>query len=393
MEIQAVLIISSIWTVFSGFFIYHFAFYSSNTYLYIFLCWVSIAPLAGAIIYNSLSDMRKEKASHFEIIGALFGLGILVGLVVSAVDYFLFSNPFLDFICDLIEIGFGFFAITSYYFYKLLVVRLMGDDKYPNIGSMKVRQNANSDFDAQLEKLQDVKQKRNIGSLNISQSTNSDFDAQLEKLQDVKQKRDKEKKYNEILEKMKNHSLKGGMDSLSEYEKNLFRECVFDKVKKYGLKNKNISQIEALYYLGEMRKIREQQNAPKSKKEKKALKKQWVRKVAERDVEEKKAQEFEKKLKNLKKEFIENINNTLSQSSYGDYVIIGEGDQYASRYGLNDYPVKSLKWETEKYIEKLAKMTKEQLKEEEQRVYVAEQKRKAWEAGYEERAERAMRLM
>lgn len=53
---------------------------------------------------------------------------------------------------------------------------------------------------------------------------------------------------------------------------------------------------------------------------------------------------------------------------------------------MNDYPVERLKDKTEKYLEKLAKMTKEELKREEQRVYVAEQKRKAWE---EEMAERS----
>ena len=135
MEMLAVVIISSIWTVFSGFFIYHFAFDNSNTFLYILLCWVSIAPLAGAIIYSSLSDTRKEKNSNFEIIGALSGLGILIGLVVSVVDYFFFSDPFLDFVCDLIEIGFGYFAIASYHFYKLLVVKLISGDGLPNISS------------------------------------------------------------------------------------------------------------------------------------------------------------------------------------------------------------------------------------------------------------------
>ena len=345
MEMLAVVIISSIWTVFSGFFIYHFAFDNSNTFLYILLCWVSIAPLAGAIIYSSLSDTRKEKNSNFEIIGALSGLGILIGLVVSVVDYLFFSEPFLDFVCDLIEIGFGYFAIASYHFYKLLVVKLISGDGLPNISSKNVRQNINSNFDAQLKKLQDVKQKQ-----------------------------DMEKKYNEILEKMKNHSLKYGMNSLNESERALFKKCVFDKVKKYGLKNENICQIEVFYYLEEMGKRRQQQEEAKAREKEK------------RAIEEKRAQEFEKKLKNLKKEFIEDINNTLSQSSYGEYVIIGTGDYYESRYYLNDYPVERLKDKTEKYLEKLAKMTKEELKREEQRVYVAEQKRKAWE---EEMAERS----
>ena len=189
MENLAVVIISSIWTVFSGVLIYHFAFDNSNTFLYIVLCWVSIAPLAGAIIYSSLSDMRKERKSYSEIMGVLSGVGILIGLVVSIVDYFFFSDPFLDFVCDLIEIGFGYFAIGSYYFYKLLVVGLISGEKLPNIGSMNVSQNSNSDFDAQLKNLQDVKQKQGM-----------------------------EKKYNEILEKMKKHSLEYGSNSLKNME-------------------------------------------------------------------------------------------------------------------------------------------------------------------------------
>lgn len=352
MENLAIVIISSIWTVFSGVLIYHFAFDNSNTFLYIVLCWVSIAPLAGAIIYSSLSDMRKERKSYSEIMGVLSGVGILIGLIVSIVDYFFFSDPFLDFVCDLIEIGFGYFAIASYYFYKLLVVKLISGNGLPNIGSKNVRQDTNSDFDAQLKKMRDVKQKQEL-----------------------------EKKYNEILEKMKKHSLKGGMNSLSGSEKVLFKDYLFDKVKKYGLKNENICQIEAFYYLEEMGKRRLQQQKDKEREKEK------------RAIEEKRARDVEEKIKKLKKEFIEDINNTLSQSSYGEHVIIGAGDQYESRYGLNDYPVKSLKRETEKYIEKLAKMTDEQLREEHQRAYVAGQKIKAWEEGFEERAERARRLM
>ncbi len=115
-------VISIIWFFLSGLLIYN-VFYpdeSVSTILYIILCWVCSAPLAGCIIRDSLKndkDFKDEKEKN----GGIAVIGLIIGVVVSIVDFFFISKGFLDFFCDLIEIGFGYFALASYYVSFLLV--------------------------------------------------------------------------------------------------------------------------------------------------------------------------------------------------------------------------------------------------------------------------------
>lgn len=117
-------VISIIWFLLSGLLIYN-VFYpdeSVSTILYIILCWICSAPLAGCIIHDSLTAMEKgggdlDEEKNFTLV--LFG--VIIGVVVSIVDFFFISKGFLDFFCDLVEIGFGYFALASYYVSFLLV--------------------------------------------------------------------------------------------------------------------------------------------------------------------------------------------------------------------------------------------------------------------------------
>ena len=113
--------ISIIWFFLSGLLIYN-VFYpdeSVSTILYIILCWICSAPLAGCIVRDSLKDW-KDDTENGKIIG-ITGIGVIIGVVVSIVDFFFISKGFLDFFCDLVEIGFGYFALASYYVSFLLV--------------------------------------------------------------------------------------------------------------------------------------------------------------------------------------------------------------------------------------------------------------------------------
>lgn len=114
-------VISIIWFLLSGLLIYN-VFYpdeSVSTILYIILCWICSAPLAGCIVCDSLKDW-KDDTENGKIIG-ITGIGVIIGVVVSIVDFFFISKGFLDFFCDLVEIGFGYFALASYYVSFLLV--------------------------------------------------------------------------------------------------------------------------------------------------------------------------------------------------------------------------------------------------------------------------------
>lgn len=114
-------VISIIWFLLSGLLIYN-VFYpdeSVSTILYIILCWICSAPLAGCIVRDSLKDW-KDDTENGKIIG-ITGIGVIIGVVVSIVDFFFISKGFLDFFCDLVEIGFGYFALASYYVSFLLV--------------------------------------------------------------------------------------------------------------------------------------------------------------------------------------------------------------------------------------------------------------------------------
>lgn len=111
-------LISIIWFLLSGLLIYN-VFYpddSVSTILYIILCWICSAPLAGCIIYDSLTAMEKdgndlEEEKHPVLVAG----GVIIGVVVSIVDFFFVKEASLDFFCDLVEIGFGYFAVVSYY--------------------------------------------------------------------------------------------------------------------------------------------------------------------------------------------------------------------------------------------------------------------------------------
>lgn len=117
-------VISIIWFLLSGLLIYNVFYHndSVSTVLYIILCWVCSAPLAGCIIHDSLKAMEKgggdlDEEKNFTLV--LFG--VIIGVVVSIVDFFFVKEDSLDFFCDLVEIGFGYFALASYYVSFLLV--------------------------------------------------------------------------------------------------------------------------------------------------------------------------------------------------------------------------------------------------------------------------------
>ncbi len=110
-------VISIIWFLLSGLLIYNVFYHddSISTVLYIILCWICSTPLAGCIIYDSLTAMEKDNDLEEEKTFMLVAFGVIIGVVVSIVDFFFVKEASLDFFCDLVEIGFGYFAVGSYY--------------------------------------------------------------------------------------------------------------------------------------------------------------------------------------------------------------------------------------------------------------------------------------
>lgn len=121
-------VIFSIWFLISGLVIYN-VFYDSSvsTFGYIVICMISAAPLAGNIILATFNDDETFDSLGEKIVGIGF-VGLIVGAVVSVVDFFFISKGFVDFFCDLIEIGFGFFAFISYFVAEFLLRLLKLDE-------------------------------------------------------------------------------------------------------------------------------------------------------------------------------------------------------------------------------------------------------------------------
>lgn len=111
-----VAILVCIWTVISNVWMFHFAYNNDDVsaFWYITFCWFAIAPLAGSVL------LVINNLLHIKVITMALGcLGL--GIIVSIVDYFVISEGILDYCCDLIEIGFGYFAIPLFFFMKLIL--------------------------------------------------------------------------------------------------------------------------------------------------------------------------------------------------------------------------------------------------------------------------------
>ncbi len=135
-------LISIIWFLLSGLLIYN-VFYqddSVSTILYIILCWVCSAPLAGCIIYDSLTAMEKDNDLDEEKNFMLVLFGVIIGVVVSIVDFFFVKEASLDFFCDLVEIGFGYFSVVSYYVGMMLTFCTKDSKFFENIKQNRERQ-------------------------------------------------------------------------------------------------------------------------------------------------------------------------------------------------------------------------------------------------------------
>ncbi len=135
-------LISIIWFLLSGLLIYN-VFYqddSVSTILYIILCWICSAPLAGCIIYDSLTAMEKDNDLDEEKNFMLVLFGVIIGVVVSIVDFFFVKEASLDFFCDLVEIGFGYFAVVSYYVGFVLTFCTKDSKFFENIKQNRERQ-------------------------------------------------------------------------------------------------------------------------------------------------------------------------------------------------------------------------------------------------------------
>lgn len=174
-------VISIIWFLLSGLLIYN-VFYpdeSVSTILYIIFCWICSAPLAGCIVRDSLKndkDFKDEKEKN----GAIAGIGLIVGVVVSIVDFFFISKGFLDFFCDLIEIGFGYFALASYYVSFLLVRFLKLQEDGKRIMAKKMDSVKAMKWKQEQEELRRQQQNRNATIEEINQILKKNIENGLE---------------------------------------------------------------------------------------------------------------------------------------------------------------------------------------------------------------------
>ena len=118
--LEAILV--CIWTVASNVWMFHFAYNNNDvsTFSYIIFCWFAIAPFAGFVFL--MINSRQTIKIYVE---ALVCLGL--GIIISIADYFVISEGILDYCCDLIEIGFGYFAVPSFFFMKLINICFMNE--------------------------------------------------------------------------------------------------------------------------------------------------------------------------------------------------------------------------------------------------------------------------
>lgn len=119
--LEAILV--CIWTVASNVWMFHFAYNNNDvsTFSYIIFCWFAIAPFAG-FVFLMINSRQTIKIIYVE---ALVCLGL--GIIISIADYFVISEGILDYCCDLIEIGFGYFAVPSFFFMKLINICFMNE--------------------------------------------------------------------------------------------------------------------------------------------------------------------------------------------------------------------------------------------------------------------------
>ncbi len=156
-------LISVIWFLLSGLLIYN-VFYqddSVSTVLYIILCWICSAPLAGCIIHDSLNWMEKdgkdlEEEKKFMLVAG----GVIIGVVVSIVDFFFVKEASLDFFCDLVEIGFGYFAVVSYYVGFVLAFCTKDSKFFENIKQNRERQRREAEEREEREKWAEEEERR-----------------------------------------------------------------------------------------------------------------------------------------------------------------------------------------------------------------------------------------
>ncbi len=155
-------LISVIWFLLSGLLIYNVFFPddSVSTVLYIILCWICSAPLAGCIIYDSLTAMEKDNDLEEEKTFMLVLFGVIIGVVVSIVDFFFVKEASLDFFCDLVEIGFGYFAVGSYYVGVALTFCTKDSKFFENIKENRERQRREAEEREEREKWAEEEERR-----------------------------------------------------------------------------------------------------------------------------------------------------------------------------------------------------------------------------------------
>lgn len=155
-------LISVIWFLLSGLLIYNVFFPddSVSTVLYIILCWICSAPLAGCIIYDRLTAMEKDNDLEEEKTFMLVLFGVIIGGVVSIVDFFFVKEASLDFFCDLVEIGFGYFAVGSYYVGVALTFCTKDSKFFENIKENRERQRREAEEREEREKWEEEEERR-----------------------------------------------------------------------------------------------------------------------------------------------------------------------------------------------------------------------------------------
>lgn len=155
-------VISIIWFLLSCLLIYNVFYHddSISTVLYIILCWICSAPFAGCIIYDSLTAMEKDNDLEEEKIFLLVAFGMIVGVVVSIVDFFFVKEDSLDFFCDLVEIGFGYFAVGSYYVGVALTFCTKDSKFFENIKQNREKQRREAEERERMERWAEEEERR-----------------------------------------------------------------------------------------------------------------------------------------------------------------------------------------------------------------------------------------
>ena len=335
-------VVSSIWLLLLGGVVYFVSSkYPLSTVVYIFLCWMATAPLAGLLCVKAVDNMKNDGDGEYSLT-ALLILTIILGAIVSIIDFFFISNNFADYLCDLIEIGFGYLSILSYGFGKLFITHINA------VASIVDEKKKKAELEREQERMREKELIRKHRKEIVLKVLKEGRDRLTESEEEIIQQYLQEN-YSDLMA-----CLNFGSD-----EKEILQE-ILQKVQQQG--ESSLSKEQMQYY--------EKYQAAQKQKEIERIEREEKEKIAR--IKWEKAEKERKQLEEVEqywtKLFIDAINEVLLDiinegKELKEFCVYG-GKGYEEKYYAREYPVSFLKSNTVRYVKKVARMTDRQIERE-----------------------------